>query len=365
MNSALGIIIASVTIIIVYVAIAELYNTFRVSAYAGTAALILALYFANRTFIDLHKDWPWIVIIAIILAVAEILTFFLARYKKTYEGLILFTCALVTHSLLGIFKVNSLSIFGAFATTIVLLCMTAYTVWSVRKRNIARVRDRGNATTGVIAGIFAGASACVIMGIMFVNLWNSFITGHKILIWIVRILISAAIAVVWILIDKSRDEKQKERYARLANELTLAREHYMNMIRDLDGILEGVPASQKKLITESVALGGDFKRYKQLRNIPVEKMSFYEYNDMLRIYPRLMDTFDPKTDSEDDTKILSRTVQSVYFNGCNDKEELTERYKRLAKVFHTDNAGGDKDSFILLKKEYEEQMAGFKDKGES
>lgn len=365
MNSTLGIIAAVVTIIVVYIAIAELYNTFRISAYAGSAVLILALYFANRTFVESHREWPWIAIMAVILAVAEILTFFLARYKKTYEGLIMFSCALVTHSLLGILKVGSLSLFGAFAATIVLLCMTAYTVWSVRKRNIARVRDRGNATTGIIAGIFAGASACVMLGIMIVNLWNAFITGHKVLIWIIRILISAVVAVVWILIDRSRDEKQKERYARLANELTLAREHYMNMVRDLDGVLEGVPASQKKLITDSVALGADFRRYKQLRNISAEKMSFYEYNDMLRIYPRLMDTFDPKTDSADDTKVLSRTVQSVYFNGCSDKEELTERYKRLAKVFSSDNAGGDKDSFILLKKEYEERMAGFKDKGES
>ncbi len=364
MSSTLGVIAAVLTIIIAYIAIAELYNTFRVSAYAGTAALIISLYFANRTFVDSHRQWPWIVIGAIILAIAEILTFFLARYKKTYEGLIMFSCALVIHSVLRILKVEGLSLSGAFASTIVLLCMTVYTVWSVRKRNIAKVRDRGNATTGVIAGIFAGAAACIILGILVGNLWSAFISGHIILIWIVRILISVAVAIVWIYIDRSRDEKQKERYARLANELTLAREHYMNMIRDLDGVLEGVPASQKKLITDSVSLGSDFKRYKQLRNIPAEKMSFYEYNDMLRIYPRLMDTFDPKTDSNDDTKVLSRTVKSVYFNGCNDKEELTERYKKLAKVFHTENAGGDKDSFILLKKEYEEQMANFQNKGE-
>ena len=172
---------------------------------------------------------------------------------------------------------------------------------------------------------------------------------HKVLKWIIGILLAIAAAVLWIVMDRKKDEKRKERYSRLANELTLAREHYMNMMRDLDGLIDSVSSKDKKMITETLESGNDYRRFKQLKKIPAEKMTFYEYNDMLRIYPKLKTVFDPEYVREE--------LRSVYFNGCSDKEELTARYKQLAKVFHTDNAGGDKDSFIRLKKEYDDEMA--------
>ena len=419
MSSTLGMIVSFIVIIAVYVIIAELYNTFQSAPYIGTAVLVTALYFANRDFVDAHRNWNWVIIMAVILLIAEVITGFLKMNRKTASALIIFSCALVGESLFRLLRLNEISMFCAIADTIVLICMTVYTFWAAGKRSIARIRDAGNPTTGIIAGLLMGAAAYITLDWLFRYVWSGFVSWHIAVRLIVQILFSVATCVIWIIFDKKRDEKRKERYAQLANELTLAREHYMNMIRDLDGVMASVPAKEKRLIMESMSLGADLKRYKQLRKIPAEKMSFYEYNDMLRVYPKLMDVFDPldgkidyeydhydddmtsqneaagsaeasgaeaagegvgnssekttgdgdafeKESSEngrrgqEDISSRSRIVKSVYFNGCSNREELSTRYKQLAKVFHTDNAGGDKDSFIRLKKEYEAELARMK-----
>ena len=349
MNPTLVMIISMVVVIAVYVIIAELYTTFRSSAYIGTAALVIALYFANDVFVNSHPQWPWLVIVLACLLVSEIVTGLLSRYHKTNVGLIMLSCAIVGMSAFKILKLKAGSLFSAIAVTIVLICMIVYTLWSVRKRSIAKIRDMGNSTTGSISGILVGIATLITLEWIFGCIWADYLYMHKVLKWIIGILLAVASAVLWIVIDRKKDEKRKERYSRLANELTLAREHYMNMMRDLDGLIDSVSSKDKKMITETLESGNDYRRFKQLKKIPAEKMTFYEYNDMLRIYPKLKTVFDPEYVREE--------LRSVYFNGCSDKEELTARYKQLAKVFHTDNAGGDKDSFIRLKKEYDDEMA--------
>jgi len=349
MNPTLVMIISMVVVIAVYVIIAELYTTFRSSAYIGTAALVIALYFANDVFVNSHPQWPWLVIVLVCLLVAEIVTGLLSRYHKTNVGLIMLSCAIVGMSAFKILKLKAGSLFSAISVTIVLICMIVYTLWSVRKRSIAKIRDMGNSTTGFISGILVGIATLITLEWIFGCIWADYLYMHKVLKWIIGILLAVAFSVLWIVMDRKKDEKRKERYSRLANELTLAREHYMNMMRDLDGLIDSVSSKDKKMITETLESGNDYRRFKQLKKIPAEKMTFYEYNDMLRIYPKLKTVFDPEYVREE--------LRSVYFNGCSDKEELTARYKQLAKVFHTDNAGGDKDSFIRLKKEYDDEMA--------
>ena len=349
MNSTLLMIISILVVIAVYVIIAELYTTFRSAAYIGTAALVIALYFANDEFVNLHPQWSWVIIVAVCLLIAEIITGFLKTYQKTNTGLIMLSCAIVGMSAFKIFRLKATSLYGAVSVTIALICMVIYTLWSVKKRSIAKVRDMGNATSGVISGILIGIAFLISLEWMFGIVWANYLYMHVFLKWTLGVLLSICACVVWIIIDRKKDEKRKERYAHLANELTLAREHYMNMIRDLDGVIASVSSKEKRLVTESTQIGNDYRRYRQLRKIPAEKMSFYEYNDMLKVYPHLMDVFDPMDGKKD--------VDSVYFNGCGSKEELTARYKQLAKVFHTDNEGGDKDSFLRLKKEYDAQMA--------
>ncbi len=349
MNPTLVMIISMVVVIAVYVIIAELYTTFRSSAYIGTAALVIALYFANDVFVNSHPQWPWLVIVLACLLVAEIITGLLSRYHKTNVGLIMLSCAIVGMSAFKILKLKAGSLFSAISVTIVLICMIVYTLWSVRKRSIAKIRDMGNSTTGFISGILVGIATLITLEWIFGCIWADYLYMHKVLKWIIGILLAIAAAVLWIVMDRKKDEKRKERYSRLANELTLAREHYMNMMRDLDGLIDSVSSKDKKMITETLESGNDYRRFKQLKKIPAEKMTFYEYNDMLRIYPKLKTVFDPEYVREE--------LRSVYFNGCSDKEELTARYKQLAKVFHNDNAGGDKDSFIRLKKEYDDEMA--------
>ena len=95
MNPTLVMIISMVVVIAVYVIIAELYTTFRSSAYIGTAALVIALYFANDVFVNSHPQWPWLVIVLACLLVAEIITGLLSRYHKTNVGLIMLSCAIV------------------------------------------------------------------------------------------------------------------------------------------------------------------------------------------------------------------------------------------------------------------------------
>jgi len=394
------VLVAAIFIIIaVYIAIAELYNTFRVSAYVCTAALVMAVYFANDEFVNKHKEWPWVVIMIVILVIAEIITGLITRYHKTNTGLIMLSCALVGESAFRLLKIKNISLFGAMATTIVLICMTFYTLWAAKRRNIARVRDIGNSTTGFISGVLMGLAMCITLDWLFRFIWVDYINIHVVVRWIIQIVLSLAAAAFWIILDRKRDEKRNERYRELANELTLAREHYMNMMRDLEGVIASVSSKEKKMIMDSLSLGKDYKRFNQLKRIPAEKMTFFEYNDMLRVYPKLMDVFDPldgkidheydffedngeetgseevKSDSENSTdnsqtderktgegregstQKRSRVVRSVYFNGCDTKEELTYRYRQLARVFHTDNANGDKDSFIRLKKEYDELLS--------
>lgn len=45
--------------------------------------------------------------------------------------------------------------------------------------------------------------------------------------------------------------------------------------------------------------------------------------------------------------------ESLYFKGCNSYEEAKARFKKLSKVLHPDE-GGDKDSYIDMKKEFKE-----------
>jgi len=404
MNQNIVLVAAILIIIAVYIAIAELYNTFRISAYVCTVALVIAVYFANEEFVNKHKEWPWVVIMIVILVISEIITGLITRYHKTNTGLIMLSCALVGESIFRLLNIKNISLFGAMAITIVLICMTFYTLWAAKRRNIARVRDMGNSTTGFISGILMGFAMCITLDWLFRFIWVDYINIHVVLRWIIQIVLSLVAATIWIILDRRRDEKRNERYRELANELTLAREHYMNMMRDLEGVIASVSSKEKKLIMDSLSLGKDYKRFNQLKRIPAEKMTFFEYNDMLRIYPRLMDVFDPldgkidyeydffedngeknvseestadtesstdnsqtdenktddKREKEGSTQKRSRGVRSVYFNGCDTKEELTARYKQLAKVFHTDNANGDKDSFIRLKKEYDELLSKMK-----
>ena len=52
----------------------------------------------------------------------------------------------------------------------------------------------------------------------------------------------------------------------------------------------------------------------------------------------------------------SASDQSVFFKGCKTKEELTTRYKSLAKTLHPDAKGGSTEAFQDMKAEYEKLL---------
>lgn len=45
---------------------------------------------------------------------------------------------------------------------------------------------------------------------------------------------------------------------------------------------------------------------------------------------------------------------SVFFAGCNSREQLDKRYKELCKAYHPDSVGGDQDTFVDMQLEYRE-----------
>lgn len=45
---------------------------------------------------------------------------------------------------------------------------------------------------------------------------------------------------------------------------------------------------------------------------------------------------------------------SVFFTGCNNREQLDKRYRELCKAYHPDSAGGDQDTFVDMQLEYRE-----------
>ena len=47
---------------------------------------------------------------------------------------------------------------------------------------------------------------------------------------------------------------------------------------------------------------------------------------------------------------------SVFFAGCNEREQVEKRYKALAKVFHPDMSTGNEETFKLIKQEYERRI---------
>lgn len=47
---------------------------------------------------------------------------------------------------------------------------------------------------------------------------------------------------------------------------------------------------------------------------------------------------------------------SGFFNGCTTEEEIKKRYRDLTKVFHPDSGNGDQETFLNIKKDYDELM---------
>ncbi len=45
---------------------------------------------------------------------------------------------------------------------------------------------------------------------------------------------------------------------------------------------------------------------------------------------------------------------SVFFTGCNTREQLDKRYRELCRAYHPDSAGGDQDTFVEMQLEYKE-----------
>lgn len=45
---------------------------------------------------------------------------------------------------------------------------------------------------------------------------------------------------------------------------------------------------------------------------------------------------------------------SIFFVGCNSREQLDKRYKELCKAYHPDSAGGDQETFVNMQLEYRE-----------
>lgn len=46
----------------------------------------------------------------------------------------------------------------------------------------------------------------------------------------------------------------------------------------------------------------------------------------------------------------------VFFRGVDNTKQLKKRYKELLKIFHPDNNGGDEQTVILIRSEYEELL---------
>ena len=60
---------------------------------------------------------------------------------------------------------------------------------------------------------------------------------------------------------------------------------------------------------------------------------------------------------DDKSSIASREyVSTGFFNGCSTEEEIKKRYRDLTKVFHPDSGNGDQETFLNIKKDYDELM---------
>ncbi|MBR4343870.1 MAG: J domain-containing protein [Lachnospiraceae bacterium] len=57
--------------------------------------------------------------------------------------------------------------------------------------------------------------------------------------------------------------------------------------------------------------------------------------------------------------VRSHSTISEFFNGCTTEEEIKKRYRDLSKVFHPDSLNGDQETFLTIKKDYEDLMARF------
>ena len=81
----------------------------------------------------------------------------------------------------------------------------------------------------------------------------------------------------------------------------------------------------------------------ELRRLSIEKQQFEKKKSMYHdeIYRQARREF-----TIDDSGRL-------FFKGVKDGNSLKKRYKELVKIYHPDNAGGDSDTLLSIKKEYE------------
>jgi hypothetical protein len=81
----------------------------------------------------------------------------------------------------------------------------------------------------------------------------------------------------------------------------------------------------------------------ELRRLSIEKQQFENQKSVYRdqIYREARRGF-----TIDDSGRL-------FFKGVRDGSSLKKRYKELAKIYHPDNANGDSDTLLSIKKEYE------------
>lgn len=62
---------------------------------------------------------------------------------------------------------------------------------------------------------------------------------------------------------------------------------------------------------------------------------------------------------DDKSSVASASKEVVttgFFNGCTTEEEIKKRYRDLTKVFHPDSGNGDQETFLNIKKDYDELM---------
>lgn len=361
MNSILGLVIAIIIILAVYFVIPALYTTFNFAPYIGTAAVFVTAYIKYPFSDTFTNKYVVPIIYLVLLIIAEIITGLLCHYKKAKTGLIILSCAALLSVLFRLCGISLDKLYGTTIAIILLLGMTVYAFWTSSKHNYMGVRDAGSRKTGVIRSVLIAVGSFIQFNLIYETMLKSVMTKPlgKILAFIIELLLAVLVGIIVTALDFLRISKSDSKYAQLSEQLTQAREHFVTLRNDLDGILVSTPKELQKSACDSTIISKSLNRFKQLKKIDISQITFFEYNDMLRVYPVLMDAFDKDEDEYGIPVPKKHELMSVFFKDCDSKDAVVKRYKQLSKLFRMDTLGGNAETSNQLKKEYELELAKY------
>lgn len=361
MNPVLGLIISIVVILAVYFVIPALYTTFNSAPYIGTAAVFITAYLKYPFSDTFENKFVVPVIYLILLIISEIVTGLICHYKKAKTGLILLSCAALLSVLFRLFGISFDVLYATTVSVILLIGMSIYAFWTSSKHNYTGVRDAGSRKTGIVRSVLIALGAFIQFNLIYETMLINTMSKplNRIVAFILELLFAIIIGIAITALDFVRINKSDSKYAQLSEQLTHAREHFVTMRNDLDGILVSTPKELQKSACDSTIISKALTRFKQLKKIDIAQITFFEYNDMLRVYPVLMDAFDKAEDEFGIPIPKKHEITSVFFKGCESKDELTKRYKQLSRLFRIDSVGGNPHVFTQLKNEYATELAKY------